>query len=203
VLHILADGIAVAIANALSLEETTAALARLERYQEQDALRAWRQALSRRQMQVGYTFDSGFVYPVQIDTADAATAQAITDVTTQVTDTGQHLLLAPIRVQNRNVGVLSFEKSAPWTEEQIQLARFVVEQLDLALDNARLLEETRLRANQERARSDIVGRVRAMTSTDAILRNAARELGLALQVERSRIQLLPPGEGRLESQPQE
>ena len=204
VLHILADGIAVAIANAFSLQETTAALTRLERYQEQDALRAWRQALSRRQMQIGYTFDSGFVYPVQIDPAsNVAETEAITDVTTQITDAGQHLLLAPIRVQNRNVGVLSFEKSVPWAEEQIQLARFVVEQLDLALDNARLLEETRLRANQERARSDIVGRVRAMTSTDAILRNAARELGLALQVERSRIQLLPPGEGRGEGQPQE
>jgi GAF domain-containing protein len=125
----------------------------------------------------------------------------MSDVTTQVTETGQHLLLAPIRIQNRNLGVLTFEKSIPWAEEQIQLARFVVEQLDLALDNARLLEETRLRANQERARSDIVGRVRAMTSTDAIMRNAARELGLALQVERSRIQLLPPGEGRVENQP--
>lgn len=208
VLRILADGIAVAVANALSLEATTATLARLERYQEQDALRAWRQALTRRQMQIGYTFDSGFVYPVEMGTAsDVETAQAMTDVTTQVTEAGQHLLLAPIRIQNRNLGVLSFEKSVPWAEEQIQLARFVVEQLDLALDNARLLEETRLRATQERARSDIVGRVRAMTSTDAILRNAARELGLALQVERSRIQLLPPGEGRgegrVESQPQE
>lgn len=204
VLRILADGIAVAVANALSLEETTAALERLERYQEQDALRAWRQALARRQMQIGYTFESGFIYPVEVSAAsDVAAAQAMTDVTTQVTDAGQHLLLAPIRIQNRNVGVLSFEKSAPWAEEQIQLARFVVAQLDLALDNARLLEETRLRATQERARSDIVGRVRAMTSTDAILRNAARELGLALQVERSRIQLLPPGEGRGESQPQE
>jgi len=200
VLRILADGIAVAVTNAFSLQETTAALTRLERYQEQDALRAWRQALARRQMQIGYTFDSGFVYPVEVSTAsDIAAAQAMTDVTTQVTAAGQHLLLAPIRILNRNVGVLSFEKSAPWAEEQIQLARFVVEQLDLALDNARLLEETRLRATQERARSDIVGRVRAMTSTDAILRNAARELGLALQVERSRIQLLPPGEGRGES----
>jgi len=204
VLRILANGIAVAVANTLSLEETSAALVRLERYQEQDALRAWRQALSRRQMQIGYTFDSGFVYPVEVDaTSDVSAAQAMTDVTTQVTETGQHLLLAPIRIQNRNLGVLSFEKSAPWAEEQIQLARFVVEQLDLALDNARLLEETRLRANQERARSDIVGRVRAMTSTDAILRSAARELGLALQVERSRIQLLPPGEGHAGSQSQE
>jgi len=200
----LADGIAVAVTNTQSMTETSATLARLERYQEQDALRAWRQALARRQMQIGYTFDSGFVYPVEVGAAsDVTAAQAMTDVTTQINDAGQHLLLAPIRIQNRNVGVLSFEKSAPWAEEQIQLARFVVEQLDLALDNARLLEETRLRANQERARSDIVGRVRAMTSTDAILRNAARELGLALQVERSRIQLLPPGEGRVESQPQE
>ncbi len=161
VLRILADGIAVAVANAFSMEETTTALARLERYQEQDALRAWRQALSRRQMQIGYTFDSGFVYPAQADAAsDVATAQAMTDVTTQITDAGQYLLLAPIRIQNRNVGVLSFEKSDPWAEEQVELARFVVEQLDLALDNARLLEETRLRAMQERARSDIVGRVR-------------------------------------------
>lgn len=204
VLRILSDGLSVAVANAFSLEETTAALERLERYQEQDALRAWRQALARRQMQIGYTFDSGFVYPVEVGTAsDVAAVEALADVTTQVTDTGRHLLLAPIRIQNRKIGVLSFEKSVPWTQEQIQLAQFVVEQLDLALDNARLLEETRLRANQERARSDIVGRVRAMTSTDAILRNAARELGLALQVERSRIQLLPPGEGRAESQPQE
>ncbi len=198
VLRILADGIAVAVANSLSLEETTTALARLERYQEQDALHAWRQVLARRRMQVGYGFESGFVYPVAVESVAEAEGGELSEVTTRVTADGRHLLLAPIRVQNRNVGVLSFEKTAPWVEDQIQLTRFVVEQLDLALDNARLLEETRLRANQERARSDIVGRIRAMTSTDAILRNAARELGLALQVERSRIQLLPPGEGRVE-----
>lgn len=199
VLRILADGIAVAVANSLSLEETTHALARLEHYQEQDALRAWRQALARRQMRVGYGLESGFVYPTDVEAALESEVGELSEVTTRRTDDGRHLLLAPIRVQNRNMGVLSFEKTVPWLDDQVQLARFVVEQLDLALDNARLLEETRLRANQERARSDIVGRIRAMTSTDAILRNAARELGLALQVERSRIQLLPPGEGRLES----
>jgi putative methionine-R-sulfoxide reductase with GAF domain len=63
VLRILADGIAVAVANALSLRETMAALERLQRYQEQDALRAWRQALSRRRLQIGYTFDSGLRLP--------------------------------------------------------------------------------------------------------------------------------------------
>ena len=192
VLRILADGIAVAITNTESLEETSAALERLERYQEQDAIAAWRRALTRRNMRVGYTYESGLV-----NRADSASEieVAVSEVTTRITETGQHVLLAPIRVQNRSVGVLSFEKSVPWADDQVQLAQFVVAQLDLALDNARLLEETRLRANQERARSEIVGRIRAMTSTDAILRNAARELGMALQVERSRIQLLLPGEG--------
>jgi putative methionine-R-sulfoxide reductase with GAF domain len=99
VLRILADGIAVAVTNTQSMMETSATLVRLERYQEQDALRAWRQALARRQMQIGYMFDSGFVYPVEVSTvSDVAAAQVMTDVTTQVTDAGQHLLLAPIHI---------------------------------------------------------------------------------------------------------
>ena len=53
-----------------------------------------------------------------------------------------------------------------------------------------MLEETRLRASQEAARSEIVERLRALTSTDAIMRSAAEELGRALRVERSRIQLV-------------
>lgn len=197
VLRILADGIAIAVANTQSMEETRTALERLERYQAQDAIRAWRRALARRNMRVGYVYESGLVSRTD---STPETVSDVREVTTRTTEDGNHVLLAPIHVQNRNVGVLSFEKSLPWAEDQVQLAQFVVAQLDLALDNARLLEETRLRANQERARSDIVSRIRAMTSTDAILRNAARELGVALQVERSRIQLLLPGEGRADGQ---
>ncbi len=200
-LRILADNIAIAVVNTQSIAETNAALARLERYQEQDALRAWRQALTRRRMRVSYAFDSGFVNPTDVTTGPDLGDDVLTEVTTRVTASGKHVLLAPIRIKNYNVGILSFEKSTPWAADQIQLAQSVIEQLDLALDNARLLEETRLRAQQERARSDIVGRIRAMTSTDAILRNAARELGMALQVERSRIQLLPPAESRREERP--
>jgi GAF domain-containing protein len=197
VLRILADGIAIAVANTQAMEETSAALERLERYQARDATRAWRRALARRNMRVGYVYESGLVS--RADGAPEAVSD-VREVTTRTTEGGNHVLLAPIHVQNRNVGVLSFEKPLPWAEDQVQLAQFVVAQLDMALDNARLLEETRLRANQERARSDIVSRIRAMTSTDAILRNAARELGVALQVERSRIQLLLPGERRVDSQ---
>jgi GAF domain-containing protein len=195
VLHILADSIAVAIANTRSYEEAQDSLARLSRYQEQDALAAWRQALERRNMQVSYAYLSGIV--TRTDSEEMATTaewRDVSDVSTRINELGQHVLLAPVSIRGQQLGVLSFEQLKPWTDEQVQLTRFVIEQLELALDNARLLEETDLRANQQRARSEIMARVRVLGSTDAIMRGAVEELGRALQVERSRIQLLPPGE---------
>ncbi len=195
VFRILADSIAVAISNTRSLAETQETLERLSRYQEQDALRAWRHALARRDMRVDYAYASGLVGRVGAnEMALPVELQDVTDVMTIETTSGQHLLLAPISIRRQKLGVLSFEKPTPWTDEQLQLTRFVVEQLELALDNARLLEETTLRANQQRARSEITARVRLGGSTDAIMRGAVAELGRALQVDRSRIQLLPPGD---------
>jgi GAF domain-containing protein len=193
VLRTLAGGIAVAIENVRALEESQVMLQRLRRFQEEGALQAWRQALARRNLTVGYMYGGDDVIPVSEDEVQTMGQDQpeLLGVTTRVADDGSHVLLAPVRVQEQNLGVLSFEKPEPWTDDEVQLAQFVVQQLDLALDNARLLEQTRRQASQERARSEIVSRVRALTSTDAILRNAARELGRALQVERSRIQLLP------------
>ncbi len=195
VLRILADNIAVAIVNTRSLAETHETLERLSRYQEQDALRAWRQALARRNMSLDYGYASGIVSRTTSQEVALPVSPAdVADITTLVNPNGMHLLLAPVTIRRQKLGVLAFEKPTPWTEEQVQFTRFVVEQLDLALDNARLLEETTRRANQQRARSEIMARVRVGGSTDAIMRGAVEELGRALQVERSRIQLLPLGE---------
>ena len=194
-LQILADSVAVAIRNAQLLEATRETLDRLQRYQEQDALRAWRQALARRGLVLAYDYQGkGTVTRRRSTEFPHAVAgeplNALQRVDRHVTADGRHLLLAPITAGGRRLGVLSFERAEPWTDESVRLVEAVVGQLDLALDNARLLEETRLRATQEAARSQIVSRVRALASTDAILRSAAEELGKALQVERSRIQLV-------------
>jgi GAF domain-containing protein len=189
-LRVLANGVANSLANTRLLEETQRTVAQLERYQRENAVRAWRQALARRNLRVGYRYQSGMVQAVDGDDGAARLVEQAEDIALEPTEDGQYRLLAPISVGGRRLGLLSFVRSSPWTEETVQLVESVTNQLDLALDNARLLEETRLRATQEAARSDIVGRVRALTSTDAILRSAAEELGRALQVERSRIQLI-------------
>jgi len=194
-LRVLADGVAVAIENARRLERTQDALSRLERYQEEDVIRAWRQALSRHHMRISYTYGEGVT--------EGSSSQAeglgqligvIQKVTREQTEDGRYILYAPINVSGNQFGGLSFESTSPWSDEVVRLVENVVNELDLALTNARLLEETRLRAAQEAARGEIVGRIRATNSTDAILRDAAEELGRALQVERSRIQLVQFGE---------
>ncbi len=195
--RVLAEGIAVAIENARLLEETRVTMDQLRRYQDTDAIDLWRQALARREMHLAYTYELGETEAsVSLDGTETGEQGPMDQigspekVTRVETADGQHLLLAPIHVAGQRLGLLRFERGAPWTDQSVQLVEAVVNQLDLALDNARLLEETRLRASQEAARSEIVGRVRALTSTDAILRSAAEELGRALRVERSRIQLV-------------
>lgn len=194
VLQILADSIAVALQKTRLLDETRSALERLERFQDENVVRAWRQSLARRNMWLGYAYTSGETYKVGAAdlVEDPAGDAGLKDggVVREITETGRHRLLAPIRVGGQPLGYLAFERAVPWSDETVQLVVSVTAQLDLALNNARLLEETQLRATQEAARSEIVSRVRALTSTDAILRSAAEELGRALQVERSRIQLV-------------
>jgi GAF domain-containing protein len=189
-LRVLAGTLAVAIDNVRLFEEMQETLTRLERYQQEDAISAWRQALSRRSMSVGYSYSAGQVQKGQDILSSNGLDSGENRVNQEETEDGNHRLIASVYVSGRHLGALTFERPNRWSDDSIRLVKSVVEQLDLALNNARLLEQTRLQATQEAARGEIVGRMRALTSTDAILRSAAEELGRALQVERSRIQLV-------------
>ena len=193
VLDILAGNLAAMLTNTRLLQETQQALERLEHYQEEEVVQGWYRALARRNKRLGYSYDRIAVHPELPDaTLMPVDLQNLTGL--QVLESeGQYLLLAPLRVQQRTLGALSFKASRPWTEEEQRLVESVVTQLGLALENARLLEDTRLSAQQEKARSEIVGRVRSSMQVDTVLRSATEELGRALGVERVRIQLLPPG----------
>ena len=189
-LRVLAGTIAVSIDNVRLLEEMQDTLARLERYQEEDAVRAWRQALSRRGMAMEYSYVSGRLREGTDGSSLDGENRGQDRVVQEETEDGKHRLIAPVTVSGQHLGALTFERAGAWSDDSIRLVESVVGQLDLALNNARLLEQTRLQATQEAARGEIVGRMRALTSTDAILRSAAEELGRALRVDRSRIQLV-------------
>ncbi len=187
VMRILADSVAVAIENARLLSEMQQTLERLSRYQEQEVVEAWRDAIARHRTL--YSYDASFGAVLPVDELPPSTLPERVEVLS--TETGRNALLVPVRVRGQVVGLLRFEAEREWRDEELRLADMVGEQLSLALDNARLLEESRLRALNERARSAIVARLRASSSVEAVLRSLVQEVGRALNLQRARVQLIP------------
>jgi hypothetical protein len=63
------------------------------------------------------------------------------------------------------------------------MVRAVVEQASLALDNARLYQDTQRRAARERLIGEITARVRASLDLETVLRTAADEMYQSLGLE--------------------
>ncbi|MDT8305535.1 MAG: GAF domain-containing protein, partial [Anaerolineae bacterium] len=74
------------------------------------------------------------------------------------------------------------------------LLESVAGQVAVALQNARLLQETEERAKQAAVMNVISQRIQRATSVDEVLQVATRELALALNSERARVQLHSPGQ---------
>ena len=69
------------------------------------------------------------------------------------------------------------QKTVRWSASARDLAEKVATQVALALDNSRLLEETRQRATQQQTVNEISARLNRSLDIDMLLQMAARELG--------------------------
>jgi GAF domain-containing protein/HAMP domain-containing protein len=108
-------------------------------------------------------------------------------------------LIVPITVRGQVIGMLACGPAAAeqgyqgengggrrWTEEDINLVKTVADQVGLALENARLIEETQRRAEREHLVAEITGRLRASNDPQTILQTAAQELRQALRARQAR-----------------
>jgi GAF domain-containing protein/HAMP domain-containing protein len=105
-----------------------------------------------------------------------------------------HVLAVPIRTQGEGevIGVLDLRKpdgAGAWTAAQVELAELISEQLSLALENARLYEETQRRSVREQQLREIGTRMQSTVDLDAILRMAIEDLARALDVPSAFVQL--------------
>jgi len=191
VMRVMADQLALAIENARLLTESQKALDRLSRYRVEETIKAWRKTLLRRGVSLAYLYDQTAVRP--LPTGETPAPLEGEDLPQKVTvrshPDGRSVLVAPIRVYGQTIGVLSFEAHRTWERGEVALVEAAVEQMGLALENARLLEETRRRAERERLIAEITARVRASMAPEAILRTAAHELGRALDADRTVVQI--------------
>ncbi len=108
-------------------------------------------------------------------------------------------LAAPIKVRDRVIGVLNAHRSAgagEWTPEEIALLETLAEQLGLALESARLYQDTQRRAAREQLIGEVATRMRQTLDMETVLRTAAQEVRQALGLPEVVIRLVEETEAR-------
>ncbi len=89
-------------------------------------------------------------------------------------------IAVPVKFREQVIGVLHIEatkENRNWTEDEILLIQAVSDRAGLALENARLLDDSQRRATKEQAISEISTKIGATADIESILRTAVRELG--------------------------
>ena len=97
-------------------------------------------------------------------------------------------LAVPIKIRDHIAGVVRLQKNEnaeAWSEQEIALIETISDQLAVALESARLYEDTRRRAERERLTGEIVSKVRSSNDPQVILQTAVSELRRALQASRA------------------
>jgi GAF domain-containing protein/HAMP domain-containing protein len=175
---------AIVIQNRRSLAETQTTLQQLDLLNRRLTGEAWR----------AYTDPLGGALTVQ-DTAPSLSPEASTagiDV--------------PIVVRGESIGALKLQDADPdraWSETDRTLLAAVANEVAIAIDNARLLEQTERRAQREQFIAEISRKMLAAHDMHGIIQVAGDELGRVLHVSRTAIKLgLEESEPNGQSQPE-
>lgn len=104
-------------------------------------------------------------------------------------ETGRSVLNIPLALREQNIGQITLESDIDLTAEERNLVEAVAVQAAVALENARLLDESRQFAVQERALAEITSKIWSSTTVDGILQTAIKELGRTLNVSEGTIEL--------------
>ncbi len=194
VLQILADQIAMAISNARLFQQAQESLEAERRAHGELSRRAWLEVVQR-EAYLGYASDIKGLRPV------GESPPAVMEVASQEGRTVQQdgtTLAVPVRVRGNVVGVAKLRKSdreGAWSEEEIALMETVIEQLSVALDSARLYEDTQRRAARERLTSEVTARMRESLDLETVISTAASEMRRALNLDDLVIRLTEPEGG--------
>lgn len=185
-LGILADQVAIAIENARLFSEMQQAREEAEALYAQIQRQEWSTFVGQ-EARIGY---------LQTATGGKRLAKAVeTDEIRHALNNGQVVILdgmdkktqptlaVPVKLRGQPIGVLHIKAPASgrkWNQDEINLAQAISDRLALALDNARLLQESQRRAAREAKIGEVSARIGASINMRNVLQTAVEELGRAL-----------------------
>lgn len=194
-LSIMAELIAVALDNALIFERSQRLLADLETTQRQQVAETWTQYLKGSQS----IFQSSEDIP--------GLAQVMAQQTTHLFDAdGVQQMTVPLRLRGEMIGALNLEGQATsWTDDEVALVNTIADQAAQALENLRLIDDSRRSALRAQLINNINDKVLRSPDIETIVETALVELARALDVpqislqigtERDLLRPTPPQNGR-------
>lgn len=115
--------------------------------------------------------------------------------TVQPSKDNPSVLIIPVKFRDQVIGVIHIEATEAdrkWTDDEITVVQSIADRAAFALENARLLEETSRRADQEATIAKVTAQIGASTDFNLIMQTTVQELGRVLGASRSFIQLAQP-----------
>ncbi|KPL07097.1 hypothetical protein AMJ86_05900 [bacterium SM23_57] len=175
-LQTMADLVSIAIDNARLYTESQETLEASRRAYGEASEKAWRE-----QTQKPFIYQSieGGTYKYKNDRGIVGQAD-------------EKILKLPIKARNLVIGELISQKSnmaGDWLPEEITLLETIVEQLGIALESARLYEETQRRAAFEKLTREVTAQMRKSLDIDTVLRIAASEFKRVLDLSEVEIRV--------------
>lgn len=162
-LQSMASHVAIALENARLFENAQKSVEELETIERQYVLDAWQPIASSEALEYRLGDPDPFVTGSQLE--------------------------VPLALREQVIGQINLAGDTEWTPEQRNLIETVATQAALALENARLVEESQAAARREHQLAEITGKIWTATNIEGILETALRELGAALDLNEATIQL--------------
>ncbi|GAB4498806.1 MAG: hypothetical protein OHK003_12360 [Anaerolineales bacterium] len=183
VLSILADQVAIAIENTRLLEQTQRALDEVRSAYQQNLQEGWK-TFSQEEGMIGYyqSLSGGrkLSHPIDTDEINQAMRRGETLVFHADGKTSDPTLVVPIKLREQIIGIMHIKspsRERQWTSSEINLTEAVAERLSLALENARLIQESQRQVIKEQTISEITSRIGSSINLDNVLLTAVEELG--------------------------
>jgi len=185
-LSILADQITTAIENARLFTQTQQALNEAKVLQSQYIKEGWN-TFAKEEEIIGYrqTLAGGRKLSSTVDSDEIRQAMNRGSALIFHADgsTQEATMVIPVKLRGQVIGVLNIQaptKDRRWSQDEINLAETISDRLSLALENARLIENSQRQVIKEQTIGEITGKIGASINLKNILQTAVEELGRAM-----------------------
>lgn len=172
ILQTLADLIAIAFDNARLINEAKSLFSQLEINTSLQTQRTWSEFTSRQRP--AYQYTPAGVRPIfSADKKDGVDALRI-----------------PLVLHGQNIGAIKLKRQggiAEWSERERVLVKKIADQVALALENSRLMDEAQKSALRDKMIANISTRVRETLDIESVVRTAATELRKVFDLKEAEI----------------